>query len=588
MGRKISISRTGRWPAGLFPAAVCLLCAMSFSCPRAQAAKVYGDLALSAEPAPAGQSTHGYAEYRISITNRSPKLAHKVTLAMPAEAGDSQLKRVTRTVTVAPGSTVWVSLLQPPLGMGYGGVRVIIDGSWQREALRLTVAEHSGPQSCYEYVCVLTSRSVPGDFQTRVERVLAGSSTTSPYAPDKYDIARAELPTSSWSTNWLAYSRYDGIVVTGGDLRTMPPQVRTALMRYVECGGSLLVIGPWDVPEEWKTAATAGENAKIYLVGFGECIVNPSADLARWNQRLLKRIRDSWLKTASPWRESHTVEGANSIFPVVENLQIPVRGLLILMLSFAVAIGPVNLFVLSRKKKRIWMLWTVPAISLLTCIAVFTYATIAEGWAGHFRTESLTILDEVNNRATTIGWTAFYSPLTPGGGLHFEYETELTPLERDDSFGYRRSPTRSRTVDWTTDQHLASGWLSARVPAHFKVRKSQPRRERLVVRKERDGSLVAVNGLGAVIEEVWVADKEGRMYYATDVAPGAQTVLQKSSKRARGSADGLRNVYGSRWTNAPTAFVNRPQDHLLPGCYIASLNASPFIEQGLAGAKVTK
>ena len=167
-----------------------------------------------------------------------------------------------------------------------------------------------------------------------------------------------------------------------------------------------------------------------YDVGFGQCIVSS------WDGYKKSEIRASGGGLWQSWLEDHSslaigsisVEKANTIFPVASGLGIPVRGLFFLMLLFAVAIGPLNLIVLSRKKRRIWMLWTTPAISLITCLAVFAYATFAEGWNRHARTDGLTLLDERSQRATTIGWTAFYSGLPPSDGLHFGYESELTPL----------------------------------------------------------------------------------------------------------------------------------------------------------------
>ena len=63
-------------------------------------------------------------------------------------------------------------------------------------------------------------------------------------------------------------------------------------------------------------------------------------------------------------------------------------------------------------------------------------------------------------------------------------------------YGYGGGGGSARTLDWTGGQHLTSGWVSARVPAHFMLRKSEPRRERVEVSRNDEGELVAVNGLG--------------------------------------------------------------------------------------------
>src|SRR5262245_7905250 len=53
-------------------------------------------------------TTHGYVEYRFSVTNRSMATAHQVTLALPLQSQSmgSQLRQITRSVVVGPSSTV--------------------------------------------------------------------------------------------------------------------------------------------------------------------------------------------------------------------------------------------------------------------------------------------------------------------------------------------------------------------------------------------------------------------------------------------------------------------------------------------------
>ena len=100
------------------------------------------------------------------------------------------------------------------------------------------------------------------------------------------------------------------------------------------------------------------------------------------------------------------------------------------MLAFVVIIGPVNIIYLNRLKRRTWMLWTIPAISFFTTLLVFAYSLLREGITPDIRIAGLTVLDQVSHHAATFGGTAFYCPLTPSGGLNFDFETEATPLVR--------------------------------------------------------------------------------------------------------------------------------------------------------------
>ncbi len=199
----------------------------------------------------------------------------------------------------------------------------------------------------------------------------------------------------------------------------------------------------------------------------------------------------------------------------------------------------------------------------------------------------MTVLDQRNLTAATIGWTAFYSPLTPGDGLRYDAQTELTPqIGRS---GYRDGG-RARTVDWTDGQHLASGWVAARVPAHFMYRSVQSTvRERMQFRAEADGTWQAVNGLGADIAELIFAAPDGRVYRATGLAAGAEATL---APRAGASADPgeaprpLREIYRDDWLRGIDELSRRPERYLAPGRYVAVLDdAAPFVTSGLPSAE---
>jgi hypothetical protein len=648
----------------------------------------FDDITITPGLQPTGDTSHGYAEYRIAVSNYSPDKTHQVTLILPKSVfgvSGNRIREITRSVIVGPSATVHVSLLQPPVLLASGSeLGIAIDGEIQREEVLLSGGQHGRMGARVKRfplsLRILISRNVDTTaLHLHVDTLLSPLSSISRSPPGggfprsggggaPYQTIDLGLPVSEWSTNWLGFSRYDGVIVTDEDVRQMPPDVQSALWRYVECGGALLVLGGRELPESWglkeslKSELHTGAGIAVYDVSFGQCIVSSGLDTKNLGQSQWRWVVESWLKTTVPWRSGISVEEANRMFPVVNKLGIPVRGLFLLMLLFVVVIGPANLIVLSHKKRRIWMLWTTPVISLITCLAVFAYATFAEGWNRHARTDGLTLLDERSQRATTIGWTAFYSGLTPSDGLHFGYESELTPLAES------MTTNIARTIDWTHDQHLANGWVTARVPAHFMVRKSEMRRERITVRRGTDADLKVVNGLGADINQFWLADRDGTLYSATDIPAGVEAALTPFEKESIGGSDeillfeawiplvnqeldkgnitgilrdemeshgillsdnvtvsieqdgrqwritdwllersyniktskteGPFEIYGDRQTSLRGIFASEnwiknieglkinPQRYLRPGCYIATLDASPFIEEGLQ--KVTE
>src|SRR4029077_1558861 len=48
---------------------------------------------------------------------------------------------------------------------------------------------------------------------------------------------RASASTTAWSTSWLAYDRFAGVVVTRAEWAEAPAAVQAAVLRWVRCGG---------------------------------------------------------------------------------------------------------------------------------------------------------------------------------------------------------------------------------------------------------------------------------------------------------------------------------------------------------------
>jgi len=600
----------------------------------------YGDVSVNVETVSGGDAGYGYAEYRATITNRSNARRRQVTLIIPGysySTYDVAIREMSRTVEVAAGATVTVSLFQPPMPMNGSGMSIRIDGRRQSEHVPLDLAQ-STPYRVYygsnEPLWLLVSQSVDKSGALNQAGVTGNAGETVENTQTGVKFTRAHtitpssnLPLTEWSVNWLGYSRYSGVVVTGDDLRSAPAAVQDALWRYVECGGVLLVFGQWTAPRQWqsrqswisaqplpsdeeeeegkvvmrvegnseKTPLTTaldyrpGKNdLRDYFVGYGMVIVSGDVDASRITGSQWARIIDFWGDSHPQGMGGYwNINVLNQRFPVVEDLGTPVRGLFLLMLLFAVVIGPVNYILLARRKKRIWLWWTAPAIGVVASLAVFGYAMFAEGWQASARAEVMTILDENARRATTIGLTAFYAPLTPGDGLRFSYDTEVTPqlLGRNGYRAFARSGGTggaSKTIDWTEGQHLASGWVTARVPAHFIARKSEPRRERLNVRREGD-RITVVNGLGADIKQLWWAERDGRVYSAENLQAGAGGSLKPTDLRTRGEVAGLREAFRSEWWERIKQYKEKPLDALEAGCYLATLDSSPFLEEGLRG-----
>jgi hypothetical protein len=588
-----------RRPRGPWLAAVL----MALVTPSAVPAAVYGEVEVTVRSEPLGTATHGYAEIEYVVVNRSAK-AHDVRLTFPKSSyssGGDYLRAVSRTVTVEPGKTARAVLAYPERieVRGGGGTGVAIDGREQEEPVAVGSGAGSRASSYGGYArsgrtqsYCLFSKTVDTrfpDWVGQAQREVWGMG-----GGYSFDAVRADQPADQWSTSWLGYTRYDGVAVTADDLRAMPAEVRAAVGQYVECGGTLLVFGrDPPLPGAWKLNPHPDHPVAVATPGFGLCVVTDRLDLSAEPAAVLVPALEGWVGTAAPWQKVRTANDANRAFPVVDDVGVPVKGLMFLMFVFVVVIGPLNLMVLARMKRKLWLFWTVPAISFATCVLVIGYMAVTEGWQGRSRVEGFTVLDENSRRASTLGWTGFYTPLLPSGGLHFGAETEVSYQNGEENYGYgyrRRNASGSPlTIDWSRDQHLASGWLTPRVPAHFVLRKSELRRERVTIASGADGAPEAVNGLGADLTTLWYQDAAGNSFRADGVPAGGRAALKLVPWQTPGrSPKTFRTVYGGDWSGLAEKLKTDGPALLAPRTYLAVMDAAPFLDDGLPGASVRK
>lgn len=595
----------------------------------------FGDIQIIPESrGSTNNGTHGYALYHFMVSNRSSTETHEVELRIPgsrysSSGNASRIHGLSKKFDVAPNSTVYVPLYQPAIRMGGDGVGVYINGREQNPGMSMRLGDHGA----YSSTGAAGSRSTgswaggrSGAFEPRVlisysadetdlRKIASLSPAGSPASPSwtvvpgptTGPVVAPTIPpgrsvsvrtvsgpvrvdfinASGFEPNWLSYSSYDGCVLALSDAQGLAPNELSALWQYIECGGSVAVMGAGDLPDGWADLdprladkTLDYDSFERYRVGMGLLFLSgPPDQLFVNNSSAASEIARSWTQSGDAWGALPTAAGANASLTVVEPLdsQASLRQMFIAMLAFAVLIGPVNLIVLARRKQRSWVFWTTPAVSALACGAVFLYAAISEGWGQHTRYAFLTTLDPDVNRAATIGMVGFYSPISDSSGLMFEDSTEVTPLVAGDVV--------SGSVDWSEGQHFKGDWVRARIPRHFKLRKNETRRERINLVRE-GGQLSIVNGIGADIKSIVYLDHDGRKYRAADIAKGAKAPLNEIANPASASMS-LRQAYATRdWFSSIQNIKNHPLRYLSPGWYVAELEENVFVEEALDGASV--
>jgi hypothetical protein len=584
----------------------------------------YGDIKVEYIPMHvAGETLNsGYVEWQFLITNKGDS-ERQVAIKVPADAGynyyANSIQSLSRSVVVNGNSSSRISMFQPATMMTVNDiVTVYIDGRKQERSFSAgapTTSAHAryarrsgvyyGSSSSYgtsTRPTILLSRGVDENLVSRWGSVaIAPPPSPTSTSPGMYpmmpapmvsgvvgpNFARSLVPIDQWSTSYLRYHGLEGVLITGReweDLNARSPGIRAALMQYVEAGGILTLVGaldPKSLPESWLRNEKKRADYTVRSAGFGFVFHTVKTDQTKFSNELVDELSMNWNQASSQLTKMRGAYEANNSFPVVEDSGIPIKGLFVLMILFAVLIGPLNLTMLSRVNRRIWMLWTVPLISFLACFMIFGFMILEEGWTATTRREGVTLLDQSSGRTTTLGIIGVYSPLGIGSGLEFETNSSLTLQGQNDE----SREAISRSLDWSNGQRLTEGWLAPRLPLHFAINKVENRKERLTFHTA-DGTISVVNGLGVDIVNLWYADAKGNIHSLKDLSAGASGSLSNESKmiETRDPLQALRTVYQMDTFSLTQQLRTRPQVYLQPNSYIAEIVGTPFIERGLTGA----
>ncbi|HEX9986565.1 MAG TPA: hypothetical protein VGF69_25130 [Thermoanaerobaculia bacterium] len=513
-------------------------------------AATFGDVTVTERPSLPAPTYNAYYEYRFELANNGPK-QHVVTLtALTIQPYGSTRWQVSRSFVLAPRSRGVGTIPQLiRAGSTAQTLLVTVDGTPQRQAVPLN-SPSVGDQS---FTAVLVGDTVSTD---RLNAELQATSTAN------FGYVRAGTGAVDWSTSWLQYSRFGGVLLTVRDWELLAPPVREALLRWSYAGGVLAFAGPAPAlpvvpPDRGKSRINFAPN------GLGGIVLLPEFDTT-FDFNDMRGLRSFWQRHIISSLETRS---AVETLPLLPNQPLPATSMFSIMLVFAIVAGPVNLFVLARRNKRIWLFWTVPLLAIVASVIIVASLLINEGWVRVQRSRTLTLLDENRGEAATFGWTGVYSTAAPER-IRFANTTQVQVPDE----------TETSEANWSEGQDLVS-WVRSRVPTYFVVRKSEARRERLTIRTE-GSNLTVVNGLGAPITRLLVATDDGTVYQTGKVPAGARAPLERTVLRTDTRAvapDGFMQR-PETWPGTIERFSQNPRSALHPGMYVAVLDGSPFLE----------
>ena len=548
-------------------------------------------------------TTHGYMEYRFSINNRSDQ-PHQVTLYFNSPGtssgyGETYLGNASTTVIVEPKSEATATILQPPVAFVYysASLRIRIDNR-REQHLNFTASNHGfqrrGHYGSSGMVCnILVSNKITANQRELLERGtlepdkaeteqentgMGGMGMGGPRATATHAVWQSEVPIEQWSDQWLSYTRFDCVVVNSDDMQGMKPEAFRAVRRYVEMGGMFVVLDARSpqLPKHWTEADERfAAGITRYRAVMGDAYVMPSGG----NETAgIKSLRDAMLNVARRYESimrstENNAETLERIVPMGLAYGVPVRSLVVLVIFFALLIGPVNMLVLGFWKRRVWLIWTIPLTSVVASFTVLGLVVFSEGIKTVTSVKSVTILDQRRGEAMTSGIAGFYRTFSPPGGIVYSNSTEVTPIIGNME-GF------SLGLQTKGSQHLTQNWIRPRIPSFFYLRKVAPSNVRLVF--DWNGEPTVTNGLGVKISNLSVISPDGDRYSIAMLDLDQKAVLKRDFEQESDEEHVLFQASSS--FESLTDRASLPP--LVRGTYLATIEGvSPFLESGIENMK---
>ncbi|HVV98958.1 MAG TPA: hypothetical protein VHB77_01390 [Planctomycetaceae bacterium] len=565
--------------AGLGWAAAIVACGVLYSPQRLLAAGAErilrgADLMVTIDSRWAGSAYGGNYPVRIRAVNKGPtrNFRFAVSPLMPRE-----LPTIERTVTVEQNATVQFTLSIPLVGDGTAGEFRVFEGGQEVPPLRTNLSFPSRGSAPVQPAMLAVSKENLDfkPFEAAVNTMLitaANTSTSMPGMRGAYGYggynseSYQQVDPSLLPESWVHYSGLDIVSIPLPVLAALPTAEREAILQWTHCGGTL-VVGNVGAPAgsstqlasilgieagEW-TAADPNLHISLPSIPNEDGTVGPQVESHKWSdgadafasrELMLGRVfafeRDPfvgsvrdwkwWLKSADANRWQWTTRmGCSSRQPSNDFWSfripgvggVPVSAFLILITLFTIAIGPLNYFLLWRRRKLYLLVVTIPALAFVTTITLFGYAMVADGFGVKSRCQSVTLLDQRTKSAVSLSRTALYAGMAPSAGLNFSPDTAVLPIwAPGEGFEYG-------SIDWTANtQHLSAGWFHSRTLTQFLTIQHRGERGRIDLPVRGTGEkMPASNGLEWDVAVLVAVDADGRTWLGRSLPAGASTEL---------------------------------------------------------------
>lgn len=339
--------------------------------------------------------------------------------------------------------------------------------------------------------------------------VAAGATAAVPEHVRVHGIAYENL-----SAQHEAYTSLHALVLDVGENATPTRGVLDAIEAWTRAGGVLAVTGrgarafvakepalaAWAEPR-FQVGGSEGDATYVCALGLLVVLEGESSPLA-----IEQVVRlNSAIERRAPFGE----DPPHSAFELdVPGIDVPYRSLTLILVLFALLVGPVNLILVRRSKRPVLLLFTIPAIAIAFSVGLVGYGALAQGLDVRATSASVGVLDQRSHHGSSHERRRVFAGLAVGAGLQ---PGPGCVIERPPTENVSWSDRREYRTTYGRVLTLSGAWMPVRAPTDFQVGLDRAARARIDFEKTADGWKLS-NGLEATVTNLVFRDAEGNVH----------------------------------------------------------------------------